>query len=99
MRIVSFLFIIGLYVLPAEAQTDWGRVISGVVKAGRAATITDEELAEAVRDEVKLMDKQNKVCTEKSKSANWAIMRWQIRNNLNTKTRRHKDLYFRFCFR
>lgn len=67
MRIVSILFVIALNVLPAEAQTDWGRVISGVVKAGRAATITDEELAEAVRDEVKLMDKQNKVCTEKSK--------------------------------
>ena len=67
MRIVSILFVIALNVLPLEAQTDWGRVISGVVKAGRAATITDEELAEAVRDEVKLMDKQNKVCTEKSK--------------------------------
>lgn len=67
MRIVSILFVIALNVLPLEAQTDWGRVISGVVKAGRAATITDEELAEAVRDEVKLMDKQNKVCKEKSK--------------------------------
>ena len=33
MRIVSILFVIALNVLPLEAQTDWGRVIAGVVKA------------------------------------------------------------------
>ncbi len=48
------------------AQTDWMRVISGMVKAGKAVTITDEELAEAVKEEMALMDKKNKVCAANS---------------------------------
>ena len=49
-----------------QAQTDWGRVISGTIKAGRALTITDEDLAKAVKKEVELMDSKNKVCSMNS---------------------------------
>ena len=55
--------------LSLQAQTDWGRVISGTIKAGKALTVTDEELAEAVKKEVELMDRNNKVC---SKNSNYA---------------------------
>jgi putative metalloprotease len=43
-------------------QTNWGRAISGAIKAGQAMTITDEDLAKVVRQQVKEMDKQNNVC-------------------------------------
>ena len=49
-----------------QAQTNWGRVISGTIKAGRALTITDEDLSEAVKKEVELMDRNNKVCSKNS---------------------------------
>lgn len=46
----------------AAQATDWGRLLQGALKAGTAATITDEDLAEAVRSEVKQMDASNTVC-------------------------------------
>lgn len=55
--------------MPANAQTDWGRALSGVIKAGQAMTITDEDLAKVVRRQVIAMDKQNKVCGANSKYA------------------------------
>lgn len=51
---------------PATAQSKWGRALSGLAKAGRAATITDEELAEMVGKEVAMMDKKNNVCSASS---------------------------------
>lgn len=51
----------------AIAQTDWTRVFSGAVKMGQAMTITDEQLAEAVKEEVDEMDRRNKVCPAGSK--------------------------------
>lgn len=48
--------------LTMQAQTDWWRVLSGVAKAGKAATITDTELADAVAGAVAQMDRENKVC-------------------------------------
>jgi len=57
-----------MFALPqAEAQTDWLRALSGAVKAGRALTITDEELAEMVSQEVEVMDTKNSLLGEKSK--------------------------------
>lgn len=53
--------------METRAQTDWGRVLSGTIKAGRAMTISDEDLANIVREQVKTMDRQNKVCGPKSK--------------------------------
>lgn len=43
------------------AQTDWMRVLSGTIKAGQAMTITDEELANIVHEQVVVMDKANNV--------------------------------------
>ena len=53
--------------MPGKAQTNWGRAISGAIKAGQAMTITDEDLAKMVRRQVVAMDKQNNVCGENSK--------------------------------
>ena len=52
---------------PSFAQTDWMRVFSGTIKAGQAMTITDEELANIVREQVVAMDKANNVCGQDSK--------------------------------
>lgn len=51
------------------AQTDWGRLLSGTLKAGQAMTITDEELAKIVHEQVETMDKANTVCGQNSKYA------------------------------
>lgn len=50
-----------------SAQTDWSRLLIGAIKAGKAYMITDEQLAEMVKSEVEEMDRQNKVCSDKSK--------------------------------
>lgn len=47
----------------APAQ-NWGKVITGIWKAHQAMSITDEELAKMVSEEVAYMDKQNKVLDE-----------------------------------
>lgn len=62
-----FLLLTLLLALEVHAQTDWGRVLSGTLKAGQAMTLTDENLAKIVRQEVEVMDKQNKVCGLNSK--------------------------------
>ncbi len=49
------------------AQTNWARLLSGTIKAGQAMTVTDEDLAKIVRQQVETMDKQNKVCATNSK--------------------------------
>lgn len=59
--------IVWLFSCSCNAQTNWGRAISGAVKAGQAMTITDEELAIVVRQQIVAMDKQNIVCGENSK--------------------------------
>lgn len=51
------------------AQTDWYRLLSGTIKAGKAYMITDEQLAESVKGEVAEMDRQNTVCASGSKYA------------------------------
>ena len=52
---------ITLSILPCHS-TDWGRLLQGAIKAGTAITVTDEDLADAVRSEVKKMDSKNTVC-------------------------------------
>ncbi len=51
---------------PMQARTDWTRLLMGALKAGAAATVTDEDLAAAVKDEVREMDAQNHVCSASS---------------------------------
>ena len=50
-----------------HAQTDWGRLLSGTIKACQAMIITDEELAQIVHEQVVAMDKANNVCGTNSK--------------------------------
>ena len=63
----AFLLIIYCNIVPAPAQTGWSGVLSGVLKTGQALTITDEQLAEMVRDAVEVMDNEHKVCAENNK--------------------------------
>lgn len=51
----------------AQAQTDWSRLASGLLKTGQALTISDEQLAEIVKGAVEEMDKKNTVCPANSK--------------------------------
>lgn len=46
----------------APAQTGWSGVLSGVLKTGQALTITDEQLAETVREAVEMMDNEQIIC-------------------------------------
>ena len=62
LRRICTVAVLVLFSLTALAQSPWGRVLSGAMKAGQAMTITDEELAKAVREEVEAMDRNNKVC-------------------------------------
>ena len=68
-HILKITFLIGLCVFSnlSYAQTDWGRLFSGTIKAGQAMTITDKDLAKIVHEQVVAMDKANKVCGLDSK--------------------------------
>lgn len=59
-------FVALLVASPAQAQSSWGRILSGVLKTGQALTITDEQLAETVHEAVEQMDRENVVCKESS---------------------------------
>ena len=50
--------------LVSSAQTGWRGVLSGIVKARQAITITDEQLIRIVGEEVREMDTKNKVCED-----------------------------------
>ena len=66
-RLIAILFIMLFSTAPICSQTDWGRVITGAVKAGQAYMLSDEDLAKIVQEEVAEMDRQNKICGEGSK--------------------------------
>lgn len=61
--------LLAFLLLSAElhAQTDWGRLLSGTIKAGQAISITDEDLAKMVGEQVVEMDRSNRVCSQNSK--------------------------------
>lgn len=65
-RVLAVVMLLACFAMPASPQSKWERALSGIVKAGQAATITDEELAEMVKEEVALMDKRNRVCPSSS---------------------------------
>ena len=67
-RIKIFILLMAIAVcqMPATAQTDWIKLLSGTIKAGAAATITDEDLAKAIKQEVAKMDAKNKVAPSNS---------------------------------
>lgn len=66
-RKIAFFIVVFVSWNQSFAQTDWMRVLSGTIKAGQAMTITDEELANIVREQVVAMDKVNNVCGQDSK--------------------------------
>lgn len=66
MRQWRFIIIALLITTPSPAQTGWRGVLSSMLKTGQALTITDEELAETVREAVEVMDKEHKVCASNS---------------------------------
>ena len=49
---------------PAAAQFNIGKAASGAVKAGRALTLSDADMANYVREYIKWMDEHNQVCPE-----------------------------------
>lgn len=49
---------------PAMAQFNWRKAISGAVKAVKAVTLTDEQMAEYVKEYIDWMDKNNQVCAD-----------------------------------
>lgn len=63
MKRTIFILILSLALTTGSAQ-DWGRIISGIIKAGKALSISDEELANVVRESVDAMDRSNNVCNE-----------------------------------
>lgn len=51
----------------SQAQTGWSGMLSSVLKTGQALTITDEQLAETVREAIEVMDKEYAVCSPNNK--------------------------------
>lgn len=62
-RVPLLIFAFCLYMTPTPAQVNWGKALSGIWKAGKAMTISEEDLAKVVAEEVAYMDKSNKVCS------------------------------------
>lgn len=67
--LTALMLVLAVCHAPATAQMDWLKVLTGTVKAGKAATISDADLAKAVRQEVAKMDAKNKVCSSNSNYA------------------------------
>lgn len=61
-RKISALLFVFLCSTTLPAQSSLLRILSGLAKAGQAITITDEQLAAAVKQSVAAMDRENTVC-------------------------------------
>ena len=55
---------ISVIAITMQAQTNWSKLITGVIKASQAIRITDADLANIVRESVDAMDNNNQVCSE-----------------------------------
>lgn len=55
-----------VFALPAMAQFNLKKAIGGASKVAQAVTLTDEQMAEYVKEYIDWMDKHNQVCDEKS---------------------------------
>ena len=65
-RTMAVLSLVLFLPLKALAQVDWLRALSSAWKVGQAITITDEQLAEMVKEEVAYMDKNHTVLSKTS---------------------------------
>lgn len=61
---VMLLALCGSAATPAMAQFNLKKAISGAAKTVKAATLTDEQMAEYVKEYIDWMDKNNQVCAE-----------------------------------
>lgn len=52
--------------MPSMAQFDLKKAISGAAKVTKAATLTDEQMTEYVKEYIEWMDQNNKVCPDDS---------------------------------
>lgn len=68
-RLFRLLLLLALAFTPvySQAQTGWSGMLSSVLKTGQALTITDEQLAETVREAIEVMDKEYAVCSPNNK--------------------------------
>ena len=57
----SGVLLVAFLPLPAMAQVDWIRALSSAIKVGQAISITDEQLAQRVQEEIAYLDKQHTV--------------------------------------
>lgn len=55
-----------LFHVPVKAQFDWSRMLGGLSKAVQAVTLTDEQMAEYVKEYMAKMDADNKICPASS---------------------------------
>ncbi|NPD93221.1 M48 family metallopeptidase [Xylanibacter muris] len=60
----AMLLLMSAGVTPVMAQFNLGKAVSGAVKAGKAATLTDAQMAQYVKESIDWMDKNNKVCED-----------------------------------
>lgn len=59
----AFLLLMMACSAPAAAQFNLGKAASGALKAGKAMTLTDAQMAQYVKESIDWMDKNNRVCT------------------------------------
>lgn len=69
MKRLLLIFLTVCTVISASAQSSFWRLVEGAVKVGQAVTVTDEDLAETVKESVEALDKANKVCASNSSYA------------------------------
>lgn len=65
-RVMAAAMLLSVAAAPASAQFNLGKAISGALKAGKALTLTDAQMASYVKESVDYMDKTNKVSDENS---------------------------------
>lgn len=65
-RSTAFLLFMLTCSAPAVAQFNLGKAVGGALKAGKAVTLTDEQMAQYVKESIDWMDKNNKVCDANS---------------------------------
>lgn len=62
----ALVLLLGLMAMPAMAQFNLKKAVSGVTKAAKAVTLTDEQMTEYVKEYIDWMDANNPVCADDS---------------------------------
>lgn len=62
----AFVLLCLVATLPASAQFNLKKAVSGVAKAAKAVTLTDEQMTEYVKEYIDWMDEHNQVCADDS---------------------------------